>query len=97
MVSNALLRLQGDPAVVAKEGVEVLKALYGQIIDAFPESPSENPSEESLKDPPVSYYITLIEISKDFKSRLTLEYVKDPQWNKVLEIIKRAIKEATLD
>lgn len=103
VVPDALSRLQGDPAAVAKDGAGVLEALYGQAMNDIPGSlsmlgsSSEESPEESPKDPPVSYHVTLVEMSDDFKSRLTLEYAKDPQWNKVLEVIKRATKEAASD
>ena len=36
----------------------------------------------------ISYHITLIEMSDDFKTRLFKEYAKDEQWSKILRIIK---------
>ena len=45
----------------------------------------------------ISYYITLIKMSEDFKSRLMKAYVKDKQWNRILKVLKRAEKEALSD
>ena len=34
------------------------------------------------------YHITLVEMSESFKSRLVAEYAKDPQWNRILEVLR---------
>ena len=94
VVPDALSRLQGNPAMITENGPGVLEALYGQAIEAkaSPEVPSELP-----QDPPVSFHVTLVEMSENFKSRLVLEYTKDPQWNKVLMVVQRAAREAASD
>ena len=84
IVPDALSRLQAS-TIVAKDGPGVLEALYGQPIHNL-----EEPTLPSVlhAEVPVSYHITLVEMSADFKSRLIAEYAKDPQWSKVLEVIK---------
>ena len=42
-----------------------------------------------------TYHVTLVEMSDEFKKRLIAEYVKDPQWNKVLDVVKKSMREAT--
>ena len=39
------------------------------------------------------YHITLMEMSDSFKSRLATEYVKDPQWNRILGVLKSVSSE----
>ena len=34
------------------------------------------------------YYATLVEMSNDFKKRLAQAYAKDPQWIKILDLLK---------
>lgn len=95
VIPDALSRLQGNPASIAKDGPGVLEALYGQAIEVT--SDSRELLEELLEDPPVSYHVTLVEMSEDFKSRLILEYAKDPQWKKVLDVVQKATRESVSD
>lgn len=90
VVPDALSRLQGS-ASVAKNGLGVLEALYGQAVEvkiAAPPFPHSVPQEL-----PVSYHVTLVEMSADFKTRLSEEYSKDDQWSKVLKVVRKAAEE----
>ena len=40
-----------------------------------------------------AYHVTLVEMSDSFKRRLVEEYPKDPQWHKILGVIKSAASE----
>lgn len=39
------------------------------------------------------YHITLVEMSDDFKSRLVVEYKKNLQWNKILDVVQKSAQE----
>ncbi len=58
------------------------------------QEPHARPEGEGQLD---IYHVTLVEMSDDFKTRITAEYVKDSQWNKVLEVLKKARQEAQED
>lgn len=60
----------------------MLKALYKQVIKI---SIYKN---YSLSKSYIIYYIILIEISNDFKTRLFKKYIKNKQWVKILWVIK---------
>ena len=82
MMPNTLSRLQAvDEA--PKEKQVVLESLY--------DCPIELPKQErySLPKPTPIYHITLIEMSDNFKSRLIEAYTKNPQWKKILDLLKQ--------
>ena len=45
----------------------------------------------------VIYYVILVEMFNDFKSRLLFEYIKNKQWNKILEVIQKTAEKTTSD
>ena len=112
VVPDALSRLQGNPAVIAKDGPGILEALYGQSVEVatpngklFPQVRNSVPpgrnsvplSRNTIPEVAVSYHVTLVEMSDSFKARLSEEYTKDPQWNKILEVVRKAAKEANAE
>ena len=79
IVSNTLSRLQGSISIAINE-FEILKALYEQVVKVT--APSMNIAaykNSSLSESYISYHVTLIEMSNDFKARLSKEYAKDEQ------------------
>ena len=90
VVPDALSRLQGSSTAVVKDGPGILEALHGQVEE-------ERFVDSMRSEMPISYHITLVEMSEDFKSRLMEAYVRDEQWNRILEVLKRAEKEAVSD
>ena len=76
VVPDALSRLQA--ATSPEEKHAVLESLHATMLEEM--APPE--------DIPV-YHMTLVEMSDDFKQRLTKAYAKDRQWTKVLEMLKR--------
>ena len=97
MVPDTLSRLPGSSSDIAKEGPRILEALYGMVLPQggplWKRSLQQAPSEPSEANS-VYFHVTLVEMSQDFKDRLGQEYTKDEQWNKVLEVVKKANKEA---
>ena len=79
VVPDALSRLQADSASEEKQAV--LESLYGTSIQL--ESEATTPP-----DPLPVYHTTLVEMSDDFKKRLIDAYQKDPQWIKILDLLK---------
>ena len=71
IVSNALFRLQ-DSSFVIKNSLEILKALHDQV-------EKERFIDFMRFEIFISYYITLIKILENFKSRLIKAYVKNKQ------------------
>ena len=93
VVPDALSRLQGSSSDVAKEGPGILEALYGSVLPQGSRKRSQE-APGSAVDLPVCFHVTLVEMSQEFKERLVLEYSKDEQWNKVLEVLKKADNDA---
>ena len=81
VVPDALSRLQAD--VASQEKQAVLESLYGNTL-VLEESPYLYEAAQSV---PV-YHTTLVEMSDDFKKRLLEAYTKDPQWTKILDLLK---------
>ena len=90
IVPDALSRLQGSSIIIAKDNSRILKALHGQVEE-------ERFIDFMRSEMSISYYITLVEMLEDFKSRLTKVYVKNKQWNRILKVLKRAEKKALSD
>ena len=78
VVPDALSRLQAD--VASQEKQAELDSLYGCLV-------SLDDNEYFQESMPV-YYATLVEMSNDFKKRLAQAYAKDPQWIKILDLLK---------
>ena len=87
VVPDALSRLPGklptQPDAADKAGI--LDVLYGHPV-SLPDHELRSATIQDL--PPVSYHITLVEMSDDFKQRLKAAYAEDEQWKKVLDVIK---------
>lgn len=79
VVPDALSRLQAD--VASEEKQAVLESLYGSTISLRHEKTA------SLEEIPV-HHMTLVEMDDDFKKRLIDSYSKDPQWRKILDLLK---------
>ena len=77
---NILSRLQGS-SIGTSDTTGVLKALY-----SIPTGASRRQSNSNSNSP--SYYVTLVEVSDLFKERLIVAYRKDPQQNKVLNLLR---------
>ena len=72
VVPDALSRLQADPNPEEKQAI--LESLYAEAT--------------ASSDPLPVYHTTLVEMSDDFKKRLIDAYQKDPQWIKILDLLK---------
>ena len=71
IVPDALSRLQGSSSVI-KNNPGILETLHGKIEE-------ERFIDSMRSEIPISYHITLMEISEDFKARLIKAYIKDKQ------------------
>lgn len=92
-VPDALSRLPQAPAVAqapdqSEEGV--LDALYGHT-EVWPDPPV------LLSEGIPIYHATLVEMADDFKQRLKQAYQDDPNWQKLLEMLRKASTEPSED
>ena len=78
VVPDALSRLQADIATEEKQAV--LESLYG--------SPVTLDEQTAPLEVLSVYHMTLVEMSDDFKKRLVEAYSNDPQWIKVLDLLR---------
>lgn len=82
-VPDALSRLpQASKAPSSDESEGALDALYGHV-DEWPAPPTLD------VEPVAVYHTTLVEMSDDFKHRLKGSYIKDPQWQKLYEMLRK--------
>ena len=82
-VPDALSRLQGHEQA-HKDQPGVLDVLYGRPTEPLNAGPDLPPL------PVITYHITLVEMSDDFKDRLKKAYREDTHWKKILDIIQPA-------
>ena len=87
VVPDALSRLQAGISTgrtTDAEAIGVLEALYGHSIDLHDyERPTVLP--EPIE---ASYHVTLVEMADEFKERLKEAYAQDPQWKKILNLLR---------
>ena len=96
IVFNALSRLSKNSIIITKDDSRVLKTLYEQVVKIINDF-SFRKEKSFFEKLFIIYYITLMKMFDDFKSRLLFEYIKNEQWNKILGVIQRAAKKTTLN
>ena len=76
IVSDALSRLSRNSIIITKDDSRVLKILYEQVVKIINDFSfkEEKSFSEKLS---IIYYVILMKMFDDFKSRLLLEYIKN--------------------
>ena len=87
VIFDALSRLSRNSITITKNGSRVLKVLYEQILKIIKNNFSSEKKKTFLQKLSIIYHVTFVKMFDDFKSRLFFKYIKNEQWNKILEII----------
>lgn len=90
-VPDALSRLPQATVAPPDQSEGALDALYGSI-DSWPK-----PTATGLQvaESIAVYHATLVEMSDDFKQRLKQGYRSDPHWEKLLDMLRKSLADAT--